>query len=95
MLKRMCGHAGIEVCDASTTHIVPVMIRDAVKCKQISDELLNEHGHYIQAINYPTVAVGEERLRITPTPLHHDAMIHTLVTDLQNVLNTHEIALRQ
>ena len=94
-LKYKCDMAGIEVLMASTTHIVPVMIRDAVKCKKISDELLNEYGHYIQPINYPTVAVGQERLRITPTPLHDDAMLHSLVEDLKVVLPKHGIRLRK
>ena len=63
------------------------MIRDAVKCKQISDRLMTEHGIYIQSINYPTVNHGEERLRIAPTPLHTDAMMSDLVEALREVLN--------
>lgn len=73
----------IEVLDAACTHIVPVMVRDAERCKKISDHLLNEYGIFIQPINYPTVAVGEERLRIAPTPLHTDAMMHELVVALK------------
>jgi len=71
--------ADIEVFKEACTHIVPVMIRDADKCKAISDRLLEEHGIYVQAINFPTVAVGEERLRFAPTPLHTDAMIEDCV----------------
>ena len=71
--------AGVEVLDKACTHIVPVMIRDAKRCKAISDRLLDEHGIYVQPINYPTVAVGEERLRFAPTPLHTDAMIDDCV----------------
>jgi 5-aminolevulinate synthase len=71
--------AGVEVLDKACTHIVPVMIRDAKLCKTISDRLLDEHGIYVQSINYPTVAVGEERLRFAPTPLHTDAMIEQCV----------------
>lgn len=77
----------IEVLDVSNTHIVPVMIRDAVRCKEISDKLLEEHNLYVQPINYPTVEVGEERLRFAPTPLHTDAMIDECVRAVRKVLN--------
>jgi 5-aminolevulinate synthase len=63
------------------------MVRDAFKCKEISDTLLNEYGIYIQPINYPTVAVGTERLRIAPTPFHTDAMLADLVNALKEVLS--------
>tara|TARA_B110000977_G_scaffold148120_1_gene187837 strand:- start:235 stop:882 length:648 start_codon:yes stop_codon:yes gene_type:complete len=82
-LKQMLSDADIEVHPDSCTHIVPVMVRDAKLCKQMSDMLLDEYGIYIQAINYPTVAVGEERLRIAPTPLHTDAMMSNLVEALR------------
>ena len=85
--KRKLQEAGIEVLDNSCTHIVPVMIRDAKLCKQISDRLLDEHGIYVQSINYPTVAVGEERLRFAPTPLHTDAMIDECVRALKQCLD--------
>lgn len=88
-LKYLLDKAGIEVLQDSTTHIVPVMVRDAGKCKSISDRLLNEYGIYIQPINYPTVAVGAERLRIAPTPLHTDAMMHDLVNALKEVFDEH------
>jgi 5-aminolevulinate synthase len=86
-LKRMLATAGIEVLEDACTHIVPVMVRDAKRCKIMSDVLLNEYGIYIQPINYPTVAVGEERLRIAPTPLHTDAMMSELVTALRKVFD--------
>ena len=86
-LTRMLKDAGLEVHKDACTHIVPVMVRDAVRCKAMSDTLLNEYGIYIQPINYPTVAVGEERLRIAPTPLHTDAMMHDLVNALRKVFN--------
>ena len=67
------------------THIVPVMVRNAERAKRMSDELLNEYGIYIQAINHPTVNHGEERLRIAPTPFHTDSMISDLVGALEKV----------
>jgi 5-aminolevulinate synthase len=85
--KTRLQEAGIEVFDKACTHIVPVMIRDAERCKAISDRLLDEHGIYVQSINYPTVAVGEERLRFAPTPLHTDAMIDDCVRALRKVMN--------
>jgi 5-aminolevulinate synthase len=69
----------------SDTHVVPVAIGDPAKCKAASDLLLSKHGIYIQPINYPTVAKGTERLRITPTPCHEDHMIAELAAALVEV----------
>ena len=85
-LKQMLRDRDIEVHEDACTHIVPVMIRDAFKCKEMSDTLLNDYGIYIQPINYPTVAEGTERLRIAPTPFHTDAMLADLVNALKEVL---------
>ncbi len=68
------------------THIVPVLINDPVRAQQASKMLLDQFSMYIQHINYPTVPKGTERLRITPTPLHSDEMIHELVSAIKVVL---------
>jgi 5-aminolevulinate synthase len=83
-LRRRLDAAGVPY-KANNSHIVPVMVGDAKKCKWISDILLEQHGIYIQPINYPTVARGTERLRITPTPLHSDADIDHLVSALSEL----------
>ena len=84
-LKYRLAKAGIPVMECSTTHIVPVLVGDAKKCKAMSDALLNDHNIYVQPINYPTVDVGTERLRFAPTPYHDDGMIEDLVEALQIV----------
>ena len=81
-LKHRLQANGIAVMECSTTHIVPVLVGEAKRCKAISDDLLNEHNIYLQPINSPTVAVGTERLRIAPTPFHDDGMIEDLITAL-------------
>jgi 5-aminolevulinate synthase len=86
-LKQMLRDNSLPVMD-SETHIVPVLVGDAFRCKKISDVLLNEYNIYVQAINYPTVPVGTERLRFAPTPYHTDAMMSDLVDKLTVCFNT-------
>ncbi len=73
-VKAILNAAGLPVM-SSETHIVPLFVGDPEACKQACDILLEEHGIYIQPINYPTVAKGTERLRITPSPYHDDGLI--------------------
>jgi 5-aminolevulinate synthase len=86
-LKHRLSVAGMPAMESTTTHIVPILVGEAKRCKAISDDLLNEHNIYIQPINSPTVAVGTERLRIAPTPFHDDGMIEDLITALQASFN--------
>ena len=83
-VKAVLNAAGLPVM-TNDTHIVPVFVGDPEKCKEATDLLLEEHGIYIQPINYPTVPKGSERLRITPSPYHDDALIDGLAEALLDV----------
>ncbi len=84
MVRRGLDAAGIPHLE-NDSHIVPVMVGDPVLCKHITDLLLEHYGIYVQPINYPTVARGTERLRITPSPLHTDADVAHLLSALSAI----------
>ena len=92
-MRRRLDAMGIPTLD-NPSHIIPIMVGDAHKCKMISDWLLEHHGIYVQPINYPTVPMGTERLRITPSPVHTDGDVDRLVTALSEIWSQCALARR-
>lgn len=85
-LKTLLKQNNIPLMNTST-HIVPVLVGNAVRAKAMSDALLEDHNIYVQPINYPTVAVGTERLRFAPTPYHNDGMMEKLIIGLKDIFS--------
>jgi 5-aminolevulinate synthase len=84
LLKSRLRALGLPL-DDHGSHIVPVPVGNPVKCKMLSDLLLEDHGIYVQPINFPTVPRGTERLRFTPSPVHTDQMVNYLVNSLDGL----------
>jgi len=83
-LKQLLRENELPLMACTATHIVPVLVGEAKRCKAISDLLLNEHNIYVQPINYPTVDEGTERLRFAPTPYHDDTKMSDLIVALKS-----------
>lgn len=91
MLKEALAQANIPIMDSSETHILPVLIGDAKKCKTAAQRLLEQHHVYLQPINSPTVPVGTERFRVNVTPNHTEEQIAQLAVSLTEVFNYFDI----
>jgi len=91
-LKRMLIAADLPLI-SGPSHIVPVLVTDPVRCKALTDVLLDRYGIYVQPINYPTVPRGTERLRLTPSPQHTNADMEHLVNALTELWSQCPLAL--
>ena len=92
-LKTLLREAGLPLMP-SQTHVVPLLVGDPVACKAVTDELLSSYGIYVQPINYPTVPRGTERLRLTPSPIHDDALMDDLLGALTAIWSKMGLASR-
>jgi 5-aminolevulinate synthase len=87
----MLREKGLPVMDTES-HILPLLVGDAKKCKLLTDTLLEEYRFYLQPINYPTVPVGQERVRITPGPLHTEDQLERLTAALDDLWSRLDLA---
>ncbi|XP_012151586.1 5-aminolevulinate synthase isoform X1 [Megachile rotundata] len=85
-MKSILTSAGLPL-EPSPSHIIPIKIGDPLLCSQLADTLIREKGHYVQAINYPTVPEGQEKLRLAPTPKHTRIMMDTFMKDILDVFH--------
>lgn len=92
-LRQALASRRIAVMACSTTHVLPVLVGDAGKCKAAAERLLREHGIYLQPINFPSVAMGTERFRVNATPNHSDVQIDQLAEALEEVFMHFDIPL--
>lgn len=91
-IRQLMFEVGIPLMITSQTHILPVLIGDAQKCKEAANRLLNNHNIYLQPINSPTVPTGTERFRVNVTPNHTDDHIEQLIDGLIEVFNYFDIS---
>jgi 5-aminolevulinate synthase len=92
-LRRKLQEAGVSV-QHTPSHIIPVHVGDPARSTKLSDDLLRDYGHYVQAINYPTVPRGQEKLRVAPTPHHTIEMMDRFVSDLVKVWKKLELPIK-
>lgn len=90
VLKSLLKSRGFRLMP-SDSHIVPVLIGNPLQCQAVCDALLEDHGIYVQPINFPTVPKGSERIRFTPSPAHDAAMMAQLVKSLEEVWSSLKI----
>lgn len=83
-LRQSLMDAGIPV-EHCPSHIIPIQVKDPMLCTMVSNELMTRHNCYVQAINYPTVPRGQEKLRLAPTPHHTREMMDQFIDNLLDV----------
>lgn len=93
LLRFMLDEIGIPVMPCSSTHVLPVLVGDARKCKAAAERLLNQYHIYLQPINFPSVPIGTERFRVNATPNHTDEQIKHLAIALKETFEYYKIPL--